>query len=115
MLEQLEHNGVVIPNPPPYRGLVICVRHEPAQLTPGQEEMALAWAKKQGTDYVEDPVFVGNFMEDFSEALGLDGTLRADEVDFGSVIRVVEPRQPVRLSDRPAPPTRPAPPPDPQL
>ena len=90
MLEQLEHNGVVIPNPPPYRGLVICVRHEPAQLTPGQEEMALAWANKQGTDYVDDPVFVGNFMEDLSEALGLDGTLRADEVDFGSVIRVVE-------------------------
>jgi len=52
--------------------------------------MALAWAKKQGTDYVEDPVFVSNFMEDFSETLGLDGTLRADEVDFCSVIRVVE-------------------------
>ncbi|MFL7808075.1 MAG: hypothetical protein AB8I80_05575, partial [Anaerolineae bacterium] len=57
LLKQLEHNGVVIPNPPPYRGLVIYVRGEPVQLTPAQEEMALAWAKKQGTDYVQDPVF----------------------------------------------------------
>lgn len=90
LLKQLEHNGVVIPNPPPYRGLVIYVRGEPVQLTPAQEEMALAWAKKQGTDYVEDPVFVSNFMEDLSERLGLEEALGVDEVDFRSAIRVVE-------------------------
>lgn len=90
MLEQLIHNGVVIPNPPPYRGLVIYVRGAPVRLTPRQEEMALAWAKKQGTAYVEDPVFVHNFMEDFSKALGLDETLSVDEVDFRSAIRVVD-------------------------
>ena len=90
MLKQLEHNGVVIPNPPPYRGLVIYVRGEPVQLTPAQEEMALAWAKKQGTDYVQDPVFVSNFMEDLSERLGLEEALSVDEVDFRSAIRVVE-------------------------
>jgi DNA topoisomerase-1 len=90
LLKEFIHNGVVIPNPPPYRGLVIYVRGEPVQLTPKQEEMALAWAKKQNTAYVGDPVFVENFMGDFGDALGLDGTLRVDEVNFGPVIDVVE-------------------------
>jgi DNA topoisomerase-1 len=90
LLEQLIHNGVVIPEPPPYRGLVIQVRGKAVQLTPHQEEMALAWAKKQGTPYVSDPVFVQNFMADFSEALGVNPPLSVQEVDLASVIRVVE-------------------------
>ncbi|MBU0512161.1 MAG: DNA topoisomerase I, partial [Chloroflexi bacterium] len=53
-LEQLVHNGVVVPEPPPHRGLTITVRGERRTLTPKQEEMALAWAKKQGTPYVQD-------------------------------------------------------------
>jgi DNA topoisomerase-1 len=69
---------------------VILVEGEPVQLTPKQEEMALAWAKKQGTDYVSDPVFVENFMLDFSQALGLEEPLSVDQVDFGAAIRVVE-------------------------
>jgi DNA topoisomerase-1 len=90
LLEQLVHNGIIVPNPPPYRGLVIHVRGQPIQLTPKQEEMALAWAKKQGTPYVSDPVFVDNFMRDFSLALGSNETLSVQEVDFAPAIRVVE-------------------------
>ncbi|MBN1580246.1 MAG: DNA topoisomerase I [Anaerolineae bacterium] len=90
MLKQLIHNGIIIPEPPAYLGLVITVRGQPVQLTPHQEEMALAWAKKQGTDYVEDPVFIQNFMTDFSAALGMDDTLSIADVNFSSVIRVVE-------------------------
>ena len=90
MLKQLIHNGIIVPDLPPYRGLVIRVRGEPVQLTPKQEEMALAWAKKQGTPYVSDPVFVRNFMLDFSAALGSDEPLELDEADLTSVIRVVE-------------------------
>ncbi len=90
MLTQLIHNGVVIPDPPPPRGLVLTIRGEPVALTPKQEEMALAWARKQGTPYVEDRVFVRNFLADFSAALGLDEPLSPDEVDFGPAIRVVE-------------------------
>ena len=89
MLHQLIHNGIVVPNPPPYRGLVFRVRGQAVQLTPKQEEMALAWAGKQGTPYVEDPVFVRNFMRDWSRALGFDEPLRLDEVDFGPAIQVV--------------------------
>ncbi len=90
MLKQLIHNGVVVPEPPPPVGLVITVRGEAVALTPKQEEMALAWARKQGTPYVEDPTFVRNFMADFSRALGLDEALTVDEVDLSSAIRVVE-------------------------
>jgi DNA topoisomerase-1 len=90
MLEQLVHNGVVIPEPPLPLGLKLTIRGEPVALTSKQEEMALAWAKKQGTPYVEDRTFVKNFMTDFSQALGLRSILSLDDVDFGSAIRVVE-------------------------
>ena len=90
MLEQLIHNGVIVPEPPPPLGLVLTIRGEPVMLTPKQEEMALAWAKKQDTPYAEDPTFVQNFMADFSQALGQDSVLAEDDVDFGPAIRVVE-------------------------
>jgi DNA topoisomerase-1 len=90
MFEQLIHNGVAVPEPPPPLGLVLTIRNEPVALTPKQEEMALAWAKKQGTPYVDDATFVRNFLSDFSEALGLDSVLSEDEVDFSPAIRVVE-------------------------
>jgi DNA topoisomerase-1 len=65
------------------------VRGEPVKLTLEQEEMALAWAKKQGTPYVEDPLFVQNFLRDFSEALGITPALSVEEVDFAPAVDVV--------------------------
>jgi len=96
MLTQLIHNGVVVPEPPAPRGLTITVRGRTVVLMPEQEEMALAWARKQGTPYVEDPVFVGNFLDDLSAALGFDSTLAVDEVDFGPVVRIVEAERAVK-------------------
>ncbi|HSJ58979.1 MAG TPA: DNA topoisomerase I [Anaerolineae bacterium] len=90
MLTELIHNGVVVLDPPPYLGLVLKIRGESVKLTPKQEEMALAWAKKAGTEYVEDPTFVANFLADFSAELGLDDPLAEDEVDLGPANRVVE-------------------------
>jgi len=90
LLTQLVHNGVLIPKPPAYHGLEIMVRGEWVKLTPQQEEMALAWAKKQGTSYVEDPVFCANFMADFSAALGIAPPLSVDEADFSPAEAVVE-------------------------
>ncbi|MBN1659727.1 MAG: DNA topoisomerase I [Anaerolineae bacterium] len=90
MLTELIHNGVVVLDPPPYLGLVLKIRGEWFKLTPKQEEMALAWAKKQGTEYVEDPTFVENFLTDFGAELGLDDVLSEEEVDFRPAIRVVE-------------------------
>jgi DNA topoisomerase-1 len=89
MLKQLIHNGVVVPEPPSALGLVLTIQGEPVRLSLKQEEMVLAWAKKQGTPYVEDPIFVRNFMADFSQALGLDKTLSVDDVDFDPALRIV--------------------------
>jgi DNA topoisomerase-1 len=89
MLKQLIHNGVLVPDPPAPLGLVLTIRGEQVKLTPEQEEMALAWAKKQGTPYVEDPAFVRNFLADLSAVLGLGSSLELDQVDFTSAMHIV--------------------------
>lgn len=90
MLKQLAHNGVVVPEPPAVLGLVLRIQGVPVALTPKQEEMAMAWARKQGTPYVTDRTFAKNFMADLSQELGRDRALRADDVDFGPAIEIVE-------------------------
>lgn len=90
LLKQLIHNGVLVPETPAYRGLNLLIRGQWVTLNPKQEEMALAWAKKQGTPYVEDRVFVANFMGDFSRALGLSAPLRVSEVDFAPALEIVQ-------------------------
>ena len=49
----------------------------------------MAWARKQGTPYVNDAVFVRNFMQDWSLALGVEPPLSVDEVDWTPAINVV--------------------------
>jgi len=90
LLTQLIHNGIITPPKPPLNHLVLTMRGRPVKLTPKQEEMALAWARKQGTPYVEDRVFVRNFMADFSAELNVTPPLSVDEVDFDSAVRVIE-------------------------
>jgi len=87
-MKQLHHNGVLIP--PLHRGcsLTIKVKGNTIKLTPEQEEMAIAWAKKVGTPYVEDRVFAKNFHRDFSKKLGI--RVKPGEVDFTLVISFVE-------------------------
>ncbi len=89
-METLEHNGILVIEPPEPRGLAIRVRDRELQLSQLQEEMAVAWVKKLGTPYVEDPVFAKNFMTDFSKALKIHPRLQVEEVDFSEVIKVVE-------------------------
>jgi DNA topoisomerase-1 len=96
MLEQLIHNGVVIPEPPPPTGMVLEINGEPVALTPKQEEMALAWAKKQGTPYVEDRTFIRNFLQDFGQELGLGSSPSLDDVDFTPAIRIVQAQREAR-------------------
>lgn len=95
MLKELIHNGVVVPDPPKPCGLKIKIRGEYIALTPKQEEMAIAWARKHGTPYVEDPVFAANFMADFSATFGntvsadIEPPLSIEEVDFSPAIEIV--------------------------
>jgi len=87
-MEQLHHNGVLVPPRYEGKGLTIKVKGETIRLTPEQEEMAMAWAKKIGTPYVEDPVFAKNFHSDFSAKLGIE--VKPGDVDYSEVLRVVE-------------------------
>lgn len=90
LLKRLHHKGILIPDPPEYHGTTITIRGKKTKLTPKQEEMALAWARKHGTPYVEDLIFIKNFMFDFSRALNIQPTLKIDEVDFTPLIKIVE-------------------------
>lgn len=88
-MKQLIHNGILFPKYEP-RGFEILVQRRPLTLTPEQEEMAVAWVKKLGTEYVEDPIFVKNFFEDFCKALGLSERLEPKDFDFSEIVTHVE-------------------------
>ena len=63
----LTHMGVCFPEPykSDPRTNTLIIKGDRIQMTPEQEEMAVAWAKKGGTPYVEDSVFQANFLSDF--------------------------------------------------
>jgi DNA topoisomerase-1 len=63
----LSHFGVSFPEPykADPRTNILKIKGDGIAMTPEQEEMAVAWAKKLGTPYVEDPVFQANFLSDF--------------------------------------------------
>jgi len=87
-MEKLHHNGVLVP--PRYEGknLTVKVKGKEIRLTTEQEEMAVAWAKKVGTPYVEDPVFAKNFHKDFSTKLGTE--VNPGDIDYSEIISLVE-------------------------
>ncbi len=87
-LKQLIHNGVIVPKYEA-QGFHIRFKGQTLNLTPLQEEMAVGWSRKSGTDYVKDPIFVSNFLADFSKALGLESNDPSD-FDFGEIISFVE-------------------------
>ncbi|MDI6643026.1 MAG: hypothetical protein QMD95_03130 [Candidatus Hodarchaeaceae archaeon] len=88
-IKKLKHNGVLIPTYEP-QGFTIRHKGKRLKLTPEQEEMAVSWVKKLGTDYVKDPVFARNFVGDFSKALGLETPAKIEDFDFLEIIRWVE-------------------------
>jgi len=88
-IKQLIHNGVLVPVYEP-RGFTLKYRGREISLTPAQEEMAVAWVRKLGTDYVNDPVFVRNFLKDFTKALGVDSNSKIEDFDFSEIQRWIE-------------------------
>jgi len=90
-MKQLIHSGVLIPKRYEPKGFHITINGQQVALTPHQEEMAVAWVKKLATDYVKDPVFIKNFFQDFSEAMGMqDKPLSPEQADFSEIIGFVE-------------------------
>ena len=87
-MRRLRHNGILVQRSYDGKGLVIRVRGKEIVLTPEQEEMAQAWARKIGTTYVEDQVFAKNFHRDFSKKLGIQ--VDPGDVDFSEILAVIE-------------------------
>jgi len=88
--KSLKHNGVLFPPNHEYRNLSILVKGNKVTLTPFQEEMAWAWAKKKDTPYVQDKVFQANFLTDFLRHFpGLEG-VSLEQIDFSEITRVQE-------------------------
>ena len=88
----LSHNGVVFPDPYIPRGLSVRVSGQEVQLSPLAEEMAYQFAKKKDTPYVQDPVFVANFMKYFVKQLPPTVSKQAKfpDYDFSQFYRVVD-------------------------
>ena len=86
-MESMHHNGVMVPPLYEPQGLSVKIKGEIHKLTPDEEERVVAWAKKIGTPYVEDPVFAENFHKDLSELMGI--TVLPGDIDYTPIYEMV--------------------------
>jgi DNA topoisomerase-1 len=87
-MNQIHHNGVMVPPLYEGQGFKVKIKGETIELNEEQEERAVAWAKKIGTPYAEDPVFAQNFQKDFSKVLGVN--VIPGDVDYSPIYKVIE-------------------------
>ncbi|TRO55113.1 DNA topoisomerase I [Candidatus Bathyarchaeota archaeon] len=87
-METMHHNGVMVPPPYEAQGLSVKIKGEEHRLTPAEEERIVAWAKKIGTPYVDDPVFAKNFHKDLSELMGFK--VLPGDIDYTAIYQMVE-------------------------
>lgn len=88
-MKQLSNNGVLLPEYE-FKGFRIGFREKIIRLTREQEEMAVAWARKIGTPYIDDSTFRKNFLEDFSKSLGIKEKIGYEDFDFSEIIGWIE-------------------------
>ena len=89
-LKQLIHNGVLIPDAYAPQGFALIFHGRSLKLTPLQEEMAVKFAQKFGTPYVEDRKFCLNFMQDFARVLDLKEKITVEDFDWAPITRWIE-------------------------
>ena len=94
-MKHLSHNGIIVPKYGP-KGFHIIFKGKKIDLNPEQEEMAVAWVRKLGTEYVEDKVFIKNFFDDFCKALGVNGSV--DDFDFSEIKKWVDKDREAKLN-----------------
>jgi DNA topoisomerase-1 len=87
-MRQFIHNGVLIPRKYESRGFRILVKGREIDLAPEQEGMAVAWVKKLETEYVNDPIFVRNFFQDFCEVINIEAT--PEDFDFSEIKKYID-------------------------
>jgi DNA topoisomerase I len=85
----LAHNGVAFPPAYSFRGFVVKLKAKEFKLNSTQEEMLWAIARKKGTPYLQDAVFIANFMSDFRKVLPTEfSALNFSEIDLSSIEKV---------------------------
>ena len=87
-MEKMHHNGVMVPPPYEAQGLSVKIKGKEHKLTAAEEERIVAWAKKIGTPYVEDPVFAENFHKDLSDLMGFK--VLPGDIDYTPIYQMVE-------------------------
>ena len=95
-MKQLSHNGIIVPKYEP-KGFHILFRNKKIDLNPEQEEMAIAWVRKLGTEYAEDKVFIKNFFEDFCKELRIEKA-SPEDFDFSEIKNFVEKEREAKLN-----------------
>lgn len=87
----MRHNGVAFPPDYEPRGLIAIIKDELVQLEPLQEEMLMAWAKKIGTPYVDDPVFQENYLYSLREQWAeLFANVKIDDIDWREMVAIAQ-------------------------
>lgn len=89
-MKQLIHNGVLVPKPYEAKGFHVYYKGRKLELSSHQEEMAYAWVKKLGTEYVKDRIFVKNFFRDFCVALNIEEEAKPEDFVFSEIRKYVE-------------------------
>jgi DNA topoisomerase-1 len=97
-MKYLAHNGILFPKRYEPKGFSILIKGKEVKLTPNQEEMAVAWVKKLGTEYAQDEVFRKNFFGDFRKALGVEGDVKPEEFDFNEIESFVQKEKEAKLN-----------------
>jgi DNA topoisomerase-1 len=95
-VKQLNHNGILVPKYEP-QGFKILMSGREITLSSEQEEMAVAWVKKLGTDYVKDKVFLKNFFRDFIQALNIKEKVAPEDFHFSEIQKYIEDEKNRRL------------------
>jgi DNA topoisomerase-1 len=91
-MESMHHNGVMVPPEYEAKGYSVKIKGELRKLRPVEEERIVAWAKKIGTPYVDDPVFAENFHNDLGKLMG--EKILPGDVDYSEIYAdVVEERE----------------------
>ena len=89
-MKYLAHNGILFPKRYEPKGFSILIKGKEVKLMAEQEEMAVTWVKKLGTEYVQDEVFRKNFFGDFRKALGIKEEVPPEEFDFTVIEEYVQ-------------------------
>jgi DNA topoisomerase-1 len=97
-MKYLAHNGILFPKRYEPKGFSILIKGKEVKLMAEQEEMAVAWVKKLGTEYAQDKVFVKNFFGDFRKAVGTKEEIPPEEFDFTVIEEFVQKEKSFKLN-----------------